>query len=984
MPIITQETLTKQTITGQADIRPEEDKPKEEAPSFLDTAAAFARLENPIYNIAKKAEERDLTFDVDQNFDPIAKLEQDDPDLIDHAESFEDVANEGLYEHRVNRIRKENKDRETLQKSSTTANLLAGVATSALDPFMWIPGMQIVKGGKVLTAAGKAAAATAAGEAATQSVLLGTQETRTVQESLTDTVAATALGGLFGGTFAAFSKGQKSSADLLLKKALKGEDVKVNLDDLSAIPKSNSKADLGLANINESVAKAISSPVEALRAPDLRMATSESNSVRKLGEVLYNSNYIRNKNLRGEATLANAQNAISRRDFKVHSTNKTLNDLYLKYTGKGRIRSSITALRGEKVNVADFNERIWNKLTNPEYVDDIPQVNNAAKLIRSDLDQMASELQTRGILGDLDPELAKNYMTRMYDIDVLKVPNNQKSFRDKVGTWLSKHEKDGTVREVPISLDEAKSQADSILTAILKEHPDQIAMSSIAQGFISKGKFTKKRELLIPDNIISDFLHKDAGQIYYSYMHKANRLIEAQDALKRGGFESIEDVVGNIKKDRDLAVGTLERRLKAEGASQETINKELTKLNDKFLSEEELARDGYASILGQLSKPTPKAVRALTSYQYMRLLGGVSISSFPEFITSALRPGGLLKTFRDGYRPMLQSFKTSKLAKEQIADLTGALEMQQDTLLRRWADPTDQLKTGLRDGKGMKALDTATEVFSKVSLLDKVTLFQREIAGQAATAQAIRTLKKAKLSPKDIRDLAASGIDINDVPALQKSINKYAEEHKGSFLPNFDLWEDVALRDKFKNAIQTEIESTVLKPGAESLPIVIQKYPWARVVWQFKSYMSAATNKIFLSTLQRRDAESLFGIAALVGMGTLSGVTHDFIAGREPPENAQQAILEGFSRSGILGLWGTSALDMGLTMADPKRGRFAGKYGMSIMTGPSVSQIQDMFDVVKRTADGDLKESDKKAILRLLPFQNLFYTKGLAEKLAED
>lgn len=993
MPIYSEDQILNVTRPGTAtpEVAPEVSS-KVEPTGFVDAVKAFYKVEDPVFNVVNKAGDY-LSSDhkFDPTFNPIERLESERPDLLDNVGNFVEVRNEEEYNTKVKQIDFENEQRQIYANAPTLTKLGAGITASVADPLILIPYVGVARHASRAARVGYGAAVGAGvglGVSTTREGILSlTQETRTAEESMINIIAETALGGLLGAGAGALSDPVKGASRRILAKALQGEDFKVVVkgDKAEISPLSVGAAEtlseidkLGLTRINEKLAKTLSGP-EFLRAPDLRAITSPSETVRKVGEIFYNSNYIREKHLEGIPSAPNAQNAIFRREQVAQKTLKAIDDLYLDYTGKGALRSTFDFSRpADKISHGEYSHRVWLNLVNENRTDKIAQVNKAAELIRKDMDDLVVELQKLELLPeDLNPKLARNYMTRIYDLNKLASPGARAKFVRKVSSWVKTHHKSGKPRVNPLDDSQAEDIAHEILDNIRGESDQQIALSSVAEGFISKGKFLKERQLLIPDSEISEFVNTDALKLYKNYTGKVSKLIETQRALNNAGFESFQDVIKQIRTEADRAVRGL-------SDSAEDLAK-AAKIGKKFKDEEDLANMMYRSMLGQLRKPgkADRYAEALLNYQFTRLLGGVTISSLPELIMVPFRKG-FLKTFRDGYLPMIKDLKASKLTKNQLNDLSGALEFEQANILRALGGIDDIGNIGRNKNSFERLHEGLTQGFVKATGIGYYTSFGRRLASQVSSADIVRTLRKASLNEKDVLRLAQIGIGKEHYEPLRTQIKKHVQSYKGSFVTNPQLWDDPDILRVFQNAIQQDVESAILKPGVEATPFFVQKSLWAKVIFQFKSFMSAATGKITISGLQRRDADTLLGLVALIGMGSLTSVIHDKIAGRDIPEDPVEILLDGISRSGVSGLLGTTVLDTSRAFYSERTRRFGGKFVSSNILGPSAGQIEELVRATQGLVDGDVNDREIKAGLRMIPFMNLFYIKLLTEQAFDE
>jgi len=947
----------------------------QQTPGFLDTAVAFFEQEDLLQNLFGAATaERDNTFD--PNFNAAEELKKNRPDLIEYTDKLSGITNAADYVRRVAKIDYENDNRALISRAPTATRVLAGIAAGVADPINLIPiagtVYKVAKTARVLAGAAKGSAVLGAATAAEEAALLPIQETRTKGESAINVVAATGFGAIVGGAIGGLSDPVKRVGRDMLAKAMKGEDFKIEVTDTGAmkvVGEANSELDkLGLAHINETLVKVLTGP-EFMRAPDLRAIMSPSETVRSLGDSFYNSNFIRKKHAEGEASGLRAQTGIAQRDAQHNMTIHAVDKLYLEHTGVGGIRSALARPAG-KISPREFNDRVWKSLTDDTVEDAIPQVNQAAKLIRKDMDSLADELKTAGFLDpDIDPKFARNYMSRIYDVDKLHSPIVRSAFIDKVGNWLVTHDKDGSILAVPRSLSSARAAASKHLDAVRGETDKQIAMSSMMESAISKGKFLKKRELLIPDSEIKDFLQTDASRLFMNYSNRVSRLLEAQAALNRSGHADFQSVIKSIRAEAAKATTGLDA-------------KEAMKVGKKFADEEELANMMYRSVLGQLKKPGTgdRFTEVLMNYQFLRLLGGVTVSSLPDIMATPFRMG-FLNTVKHGYLPALRDLKSYNLASEQLADLSGYLEFEQSNVIRAFSGIDDIHNLGRNTNSLDISMQYLTKGFVKATGIGYWTGLGRRVSSHVAAAKTVRLLQKETLSAGEIEHLASIGIGKKDYAGLRKQIADHVQEASGTFVINPHLWKDTSALKILQNAIQIDVEGAVLKPGIESTPFIVQSSNVAKVMFQFKSFLSSSTGKILISGLQRRDATVLAGFTGLLTMAMLSQALKDLIADKDPADREPiDYLLSGISNSGMLGLLGTSVIDTAHSFYNDETARFGGSFVSSAILGPSASQIKTVADTTSNLLSGDVTDSEIKAGIRMIPFSNLFYLKALTDR----
>jgi len=122
------------------------------------------------------------------------------------------------------------------------------------------------------------------------------------------------------------------------------------------------------------------------------------------------------------------------------------------------------------------------------------------------------------------------------------------------------------------------------------------------------------------------------------------------------------------------------------------------------------------------------------------------------------------------------------------------------------------------------------------------------------------------------------------------------------------------------------------------------------------------------------------GVVSLVIMGGMTSMLKDALRGRDTDMDIDEFMLKGIAQSGLLGLVGTTVLDVSMAAMDPKQKLYLGDRVASAALGPSVSQISGMTKVLQKLTDGDVTSKDVNAASRMVPFMNLFYLRILLDQ----
>jgi hypothetical protein len=718
----------------------------------------------------------------------------------------------------------------------------------------------------------------------------------------------------------------------------------------------------GLARINENLAKLSGGP-EISRSISLRGVTAEFGTVRKVTNDLFDHNFILNKGQRGPVY----ERLLSVEQGKVIRLNSKIRGLYKSYAGiNNDLGAAIKSKVESKLSFNEFDIEIGKAMRRGD-VHPIPQVQDAARTLRSLMEEKVMKMQELGILDEtLDPKTSTTYFMRKYKIN--DIVENYDEFKGIVSDWLKETNPDK-------ALDEIDDITVTTIDNILGMGDQSLAMSDMATHMAAKGsKFTKGRVFLIPDERIEKFLDSRGSSVGSQYISQADSMIQMQELLQRNGWDSVQDARKALRDEFD-------------GRIAETLDPaERTRLNKAFNKELDLMNSMFRISLGQYGSKTgaDSALRTLRKYQTYRLLGGVTISSMPDLAMPIFKHG-LPRAVLDGYSTMARNFKANKLAKDQLKDFGIGLELEQNTLLRNLTDPDFRL--GVRQSRLEKVADAASETFGKVTLMTYWNNMNKRLAGHMSAARTLRALglTSTKRSAKESARLQQLGISDELGDRINAQFRKYGEIQDGSYIGNYHKWTDKEAKKVFGQATLSDVDSTILTPSRGDLPEAALSSELGKTIFQFKSFSSTATNKLLINGLQRRDAEVLQGVIGLIGLGAQTYIIKELVAGRDPDTDIDKLLIEGINRSGVTGLFGDYV--MGLSNAflgTQGSSRYAGRSIEGLFLGPSADIIKDLAQATVGVTDGDISDADARKIKRMLPFSNLFYMRLLMQKLQEE
>jgi hypothetical protein len=206
------------------------------------------------------------------------------------------------------------------------------------------------------------------------------------------------------------------------------------------------------------------------------------------------------------------------------------------------------------------------------------------------------------------------------------------------------------------------------------------------------------------------------------------------------------------------------------------------------------------------------------------------------------------------------------------------------------------------------------------------------------------------------------------------------------FLANADKWDDPHAQRMFRAMLSTEIANLVPAPKAADKPTILSK-DWARVMFQYKGFSFAATSKILMANLQRRDARALNTAVAMIGMSWLIDMKKrpDFI-----DMDLEDSLFRAVEISGVAGIFSD--------VNQAVEGVTGGEYGMRPMLGlqsmerdvstqtrfgavaGAVPNLATSFMSAFLSDDADTADQ-ARAIRYMIPYNNLLYWSWAVDRL---
>ncbi len=378
--------------------------------------------------------------------------------------------------------------------------------------------------------------------------------------------------------------------------------------------------------------------------------------------------------------------------------------------------------------------------------------------------------------------------------------------------------------------------------------------------------------------------------------------------------------------------------------------------------------------------------RATRDLNYLRLMGGVTISSLPD-AARVLMAEGFTKTFSKGLIPLVSNLSTFKVASAEAKRYgVGTDAVGPGGRASVIADVGDYTQGGTMVERGLR---TAANKFGRINILDYWTAGVKQLHAVVMQTSIFDGLSKGKYDKR----LARLGIDKQSAMDMWKQVDKHGKKVDGVWITNAKNWDNPALEEMWGVAVRKESDRVIPVPGQEK-PLFMSR-EMGKSIMQFRAFTMSSTQRIVVAGLQGSDHNTLGGFLAMTSMGMFTYYLKQKSAGREVTTDPAALIIEGIDRSGAMGtlmelnntMEKISSNSFGLRPASgvsAPASRFASRTIVESMLGPTWGSGLSTFIAASNaiTSKEPMTEADGRALRRLLPYQNYTVLKAV-ERLAE-
>jgi hypothetical protein len=970
-----------------------------ETHDLTDVMTAVYRTENILGSyFSKEAGMPDVKttdFDPWEYMSTDEKIDDSFTQYAKHADSVEEI------EAVRRQVAREREDRQTISEAGPI-----GVATTfgvgALDPTMLLVGGLTIpantyRAGNNILKSGLITAGVVTGETTAQELALhATQTQRTYGESAINMTASAFLSGVLG----------SGIQSLVNRSNLKLNEVSDELKDtMNVEPKMqdgiNPTVNEKTPNVSESTAgaQAVFGDVEvsgklakkitkltAFTGPLTRTLTSDEQITRQI-VVRLADNPIKVDGFSGQSVEQLAKTYSGNLAVSVQNNNK-LFDAYKNNGGKLKQR--------------EFNEAVAKAVRSGK--SDIPEVKQSADYWMENLYNPLKQrmIEEKLLPEDVDVSTSVNYLNRIYDKG--KIDSNYDEFIKRVSTWLRNEDFEMHTKsksKKPFEEQDYDDLAEQIANRILGTS-DGVLPYDWQLGMSTKNTYLQplaklrgpmqKRVFNINDELIEDFLINDIEVLGARYYRQTAADVEL---MREFGDISMQAQINDISKAYTRKMETLtkkatEAEAKGDAKTGRKLRKQSADLNKKRIrdiADIEGMRDRIRGVYN-IGEDTvfSRIGRTTRDLNYLRFMGGVTISSFPD-VARVIMSEGFIKTFSNGLMPLIKNTKNFKIAADELKGYgigTDALITGRAEII---ADIADYTQGGTMFERGARSLAGG---FGKVNVLDYWTAGLKQLQAITMQTRIFDDLKKGKYDKR----LERLGISKSDADAMWKQVQQHGKKIDGVWITNSANWDNPTLARMYGAAMRKESDRVIIIPGQEK-PLFMSR-EMGGLFFQFRSFIMSATQRVMIAGLQNQDHNAVGGLLSLIGMGTLVYTIKTLERGEELSDDPRVWVMEGIDRSGAIGI----LTELNVTLEKISQNKIglrpllgidapSSKYVAHSLSqtalGPTFGSL--LNDTIRALSTGlgpdEMTEADIRTLRRLLPYQNLTGVRQALDKVEE-
>ena len=493
------------------------------------------------------------------------------------------------------------------------------------------------------------------------------------------------------------------------------------------------------------------------------------------------------------------------------------------------------------------------------------------------------------------------------------------------------------------------------------------------------------RDFNIPYELVQDYLSHDLDQVVGNWMRTMvpdtllHERFPGEGPKMTSAFRKIEEEYDRLGADPKLSVRDRQKLNAEKGRMLKTLKDVM---------------DRYRGVVNNTEGMSGRIGEVVRRSNQMSDLGFAAFTSIPDF-AGPIFHHGITNVLRDAWLPLEKGLKYLELSKRELRAFDIGTEIENSTRGNAMAELNDNYSPKSKLERGVKYL---SDRFFIANLQAPETNAAKRMAGRVAMNQFLHAIKaEAEGVATAAQKVALRESNIDEIWA-RKIWDEFSRPDggttfkDGTLLSNSDNWVDQEAKMRFAAVLHRDVERAVVTPGAEK-PIWLSTNAGS-LLGQFKTFSFASGNKILISSLQRRDAQTLQGLVTAVALGVISYRITTLIRGDPWPERTQDIIKEGVSRAGITGpiedanmflaKASRGTLDMyRLIGADKPLSRGINRSLASSVLGPTFGKVENIAKVTGAVGSGEWSAADAHAMRRIFWTQNLHLLHPLWDELEQ-
>lgn len=407
-----------------------------------------------------------------------------------------------------------------------------------------------------------------------------------------------------------------------------------------------------------------------------------------------------------------------------------------------------------------------------------------------------------------------------------------------------------------------------------------------------------------------------------------------------------------------------------------------------------------------------KAVRDLN---FTRAMGSVLISSLPD-TAMAIGQVGMWNYMTTLARFMRREFTVAgqdPSGRSDMAILMWAMETtvgMERTRTQYGVDFTSSdpgTAAGSRAQKIAKGSDALVNRFAQLTFIDKWNGLNKGIAAMAIQHRSadisVRLYRGEPVKDYELARVLGAGYRLEDLKKFGEQIAESGESEVGPLGGTFwyaksATWKDRNLAEIWDSGVLKQVNDTIVTPGAGDLPTIATESELGRMLFQFRNFSIAVTQRMIIPSIQRffRHGDPSIAVQAVMmwTMGMTVFAINEFLKGRDPFDDIESRdgvtrgawrrwVLEGLDRSGVLGILTeiNSSLErfgvpgLASLLGAPAASRFSSRGPIESILGPALGTVFDAGAAVAGMTDMNITRGEGALLRRMIPFQNLHATR---------